>query len=178
VLKKVLLIITILAVAIVFIVLSPRFLFRQARISHELSIREEVIPLDESREGIRIADYRGRWDSMYAKLELTPEKYDQVKQRLLMFYGSKTNKDFTDEILSEESMYSYDPTGFYYSLRYTNNAKNMRGYHSLNLDDYEELIIMQTTYAKYVFIYGTTGGKTFILAKESNGNCYLYIIKG
>ena len=176
-LKKVLLIITILAVAIVFIVLSPRFLFKQARISNELNIKVEAIPLDISWEGIRIADYRGRWDSMYAKLELTPEKYDQVKQRLLLFYISMTNKDFADEILSEESTYSYDPTGFYYSLRATNNAKNMSGYHSLNLDDYEELIIMDTMYAKHNFIFGTTGSRRFILVKESNGNCYLYIIK-
>jgi len=175
--QKPLIILIVLAALVIAIMLSPRFLFQQARITRELSLTIESIPLDISWEGVKTIDYRGRWSSMYAKLELSTEKYEQVKQRFLQFAGSDTSKDFADEVLSEDSKYLYNPTRFGTMLSVMNNVKDMGGYSSMKLDEYEELIIMDTTYGKMVFFAGTSGARTYVLVKENGGNCYLYIIK-
>jgi len=145
-------------------------------ISHELNITIEAIPLEISWDGVRIADFRGRWDNMYAKLELSKDKYEQVKQRFLLFSGSETNKDFSDEILSEESRYSYNPSIFHSMLSAVKNTKKIADYYSMNIDEFEELIIMETTYGKMGFLTGATGSRHYVLVKERSGECYLYII--
>ena len=175
--KKLLLVLGVLAVLVTFVALSPRFIFVKAGITRELNLTIEAVPLDISWEGIEIVDYRGRWGSMYAKLELSPEKYEQVQQKFLLFYGSKTNRDFSGEISNGESRYEYDEASFSSMLMVINRVKDRGAYHSMNLDDCEELLIIDTTYGKMVFLAGTTGSRRYILAKEGGGNCYLYIIK-
>ena len=146
-----------------FIAFSPQFLFQRARISNELNKIVESIPLDISWEGVKIADYRGRWNSMYAKLELSTQKYSKVKQRFLLFEGSVSSKDFTHEILSEQYSYRYNEKYFLSTLSLINNVKRLQRLSSMSLDEYEELLIMETTYGKLIGM--TTGGR-FMYWKE------------
>ena len=162
----------------VLIIFAPRFLFRKARISAELnSIVEAGVRIGISIEDASILDYYGRWNSMYVKLELPTEKYDQVKRNMLLLEGTATSKDFSGEISIEESGYRYDSNYFHTLLSVISNAKKMGEYNSMNLNDNDEILIMDTTYRKIVFFVGTTGARNYVLVKGNRGNCYLYILK-
>ena len=174
--KKLALLVVIPVFLIVLAIFTQRFLFREARISHELNIIIEGIALDISWEGVKIIEYRGRWSSMYTKLELSIEKYDQVKRRFLLFEGTVSNKDFENDILREQSRYSYNEVRFLSELSTMNKRINRLSWlKSMNLDDYEELLLLETTYGKLIGM--TTGGRFYVLGKENSGNYYLYIIK-
>ena len=168
--KKLLLWAIIPSALFVFFVFTPR-----VRVSHELSrIIEAGLRLDISSKDVKIIDYHGRWSGMYAKLELSMDKYDQVKQRFLLNAGTASNKDFEDEIISEESKYRYDFKYFSSQLSFMNSVKHSGGFQSMNLDDYEEMLIMGTLYGAWF----TTGGTEYVLVKENSGNCYLYVWSG
>ena len=163
--------------AIVFAVFAPHFLFQQTRVSAELKQTVlDGVRLEAPLENVIIVDYKGRWFSMYAKLDLSLDEYNQLKQIFLQAQIIATNKNFTGEIPTEMSRYHYNPDLFASMLAVMKNVKHRYSAKSMNLDDYEELLITDRLYRKvYFFIAGTTGENHYVLAKEKNGNCYLYI---
>ena len=170
--KNKLVLVIIPTLLIVIGVLAPRFMFRQTRISHELSRRVDFnIHLDISSKDVEIVDFRGRWSSMYAKLELSEELYDLVKQRFLIDAGTTSDKDYTKEVINEQFSYRYSAEFFLSSLSSLNRAKRNGGLQSMNLDGYKELFIVEAMYGKWF----TTGGTSYVLVKENNGNCFLYL---
>ena len=157
---------------IAFATVAPSFLFRQTRISYEINRRVDFsIQLDISSKGVRIVDFYGRWFSMYAKLELPAEEYDKVKQIFLLNAGTTANKDFAREIIGEQSKYQYDNERFLSDLSNIQRAKHRKGLQSMNLDDYKEIFIAEAMYG----VWFSTGGTSYVLVKENNENCFLYI---
>ena len=175
-LGKLSIIIVSLAAVVVLAVFAPRFLFRQARISHELS---RAIAYGESLEialsDTRIIDYWGRWENIYVKLELPPETYEQAKQRFLLFSSTASDKDYTEEIQSGASQYEYSEREFDFLLRMVVNSKKRNERHSMNLDEYQELMIMEHLYGTIWRGMMTTGATVYLLVKENSGAHYLYI---
>ena len=162
--------------AIIFTIFTPRFIFQKTRVSHELNhIIESGVRLEISLDDAKIIDYCGRWFSMYTKLELSFDKYEQVKKKLLLVAGTVSNKDFTEDV-DEKSKYTYSAKSFQQYLSVINNVKS-RHENSMNLENYDELLMLtQTRAIEIPFIWGTTGGVHYVLIKEDNGSCYLYII--
>jgi len=170
---KTLLWVLIPALIIVFAIISPQFLFRQTRISYELNKRVDFsAQLDINSNDVEIVDFRGRWFNMYAKLRITMTNYDHVKQRFLLNPGTVSNKDFAGEIMNFQSGYHYDEKSFRSELSVVKNAKHLNGLLSMNLDEYEELLIVDAMYGKWF----TTGGTFYILVKETNVDYFLYVL--
>jgi len=158
---------------IVFALISPQFLFRQTRISYELNKRVDFsAQLDINSRDVEIVDFQGRWYSMYGKLRITMKDYDHVKKRFLLNSGTVSNKDFAGEIMNLQSGYHYDEKGFHSVLSVVKNAKRVEGLLSMNLDDYEELLIVDAMYGKWF----TTGGTFYILVKENNVDYFVYVL--
>ena len=44
----------------------------------------------------------------------------------------------------------------------------------MNLDVFEEMLIVETTYPKAILLGGTTGARIYVLVNEGDGNYYLY----
>jgi len=173
--KKLLLKIVILSLLIGIAALTSHFLYRNVRIQGALNdIIEEGVSLELSTEDVNVVDYRSRTGSTYIKFELTPEIYDYIKHKLLLLSGTETNTDFTADLVSEESGYRFNSDRFLSELSIIKNIKSMGKYHSMNIDEYKELLTMDTTYAKDTFLGGTTGSRRYILVKEDSGNHYLY----
>jgi len=170
-----LIIAAILVVLITFLIPAPQFLFREIRITNEINRLNRYTGVNEleriSLKDFKIADCHGSWSSIYAKLELNESDYERLKWILLDCSGTTTHKDYSDEITNEASRYNYDPSGFSWLLRNMNRIKRAYNYSSINLDDYEELLILDVIYGKW-FSSGTT---IYALTKENDGKHYLYI---
>jgi hypothetical protein len=100
--KRLLLWIIIPASLIVFGVFAPHFLFRQTRIIHELDW------LSTSLINVRVVDYQGCWFRIYAKLELSNEEYDSVKQSILQTGAAASNIVYSMDILNEQQGHIYN----------------------------------------------------------------------
>ena len=145
--KKKALLVVIPTSLVIFTVFSPWFLMRENRILNEVKrVTDVSMQMDNFINDVEIIDYRGRWFNMYTKLELSVEKYNQLKQ----IFVSR----------SESSSFST-----------ITNIKRMRGYHSMNLDDYEERFVAEDVYGEWF----STGETHYALVKEKSGNRYLYI---
>jgi len=171
--EKILLLEIISVPLIICAAFTPRFLFREVRISSELEqmVRSSGVRFETPLEYAKIVDYFGRWSHMYAKLDLPINEYIRLKQGFLQSQLTVTNKDFSEEILSEESQYRYDSRDFSSELSVMKNIKHMYRYHSMNLNEYEELFIVYRLYGEWF----TTGENRYVLAKENDGAYYLYI---
>ena len=180
---QLLLCVVILLSVAAFIVFSPRFIFRSRIIASELNQAFQAGKgLDLSLDDVRIADYQGRWVSLYIslyiKLELTAEKYEEMKLRLLLFNGTVSNKDFSDLVADTASKYRFDYGDFRTWHRVLNNMKRICEFHSMDLDDFEEMLVQETYYGKRISLTEyTSGTRTYVLIKENSGSYFLYIMK-
>ena len=175
--KKVLLWIVIITTVFVVFVIALHFLVRNTRISNELN--QKLLGggrLETSLANVRIIEYNKRPSRMYIKLEPTTVEYERLKQQFLQSSATTSNKDFTADISSEESNYFYDPERYIYDSSIMDSIKNNWAYTSMNLDYCDELLLSSSLRPKESLYSGTTGFVYYALAKESNGDCYLYII--
>ena len=160
---------------LLFVVFAPRFFFVQTRITNELNQKlfDDVWLGPSPLESLEIVDYRGRWFSVYVKLKLSKEEYNRLKQKFFQSGGATSSKDFTKEIVGDTGRYLYNPNRFFSELSVINNVKRRYKTQSMDLDDYEELIILISAHDGWIpFI---THGGYYVLEKENGGNCFLYI---
>ena len=89
--------IILLVSAIVFTAFAPRFLFRKIRIQRELDriLQHDMLYLND----LTVADYRGRWNRIFAKLELSKNQYERLKPVFLhLEYESFAPRGFTGDV--------------------------------------------------------------------------------
>jgi len=177
---KKLILIVIIVVSIVFgIMFTPHFLFRRTSIHNSINeVLDAGVSLGLSENDYTVVDFRGRWTSMYIKLELTLEAYNHAKQQMLLSSWTASSRDFTEYIQSEESRYRYSSRDFDFTLSLMRRRETTRKINSMNLNDFEEMLIIEMTDAKAVLFGGTTGFRSYVLVHEMNGNYCLYFVRG
>ena len=153
--KRILLLI--LSALMVVIVIYLTAYSPKAIIARELDrITESGEKSGISLADMEIIDYCKKQSTMYAKLEIPPEKYEQVKEKAFRF---ALNSDKWGE------------------FSHMKKLMEGRGGITMNLDDYEERSIVVVLYGKMTSPqFWTTGENYYALVKENSGICYLYIV--
>ena len=170
--KRLLICLLISMLIIALVVFAPRFLYRQARISYELTQRVDFkLDIDVYSNTVRIVDFRGRWLSMYAKVYIPPEMYDQIKEEFIKCVRVTPNNTCDEELDESSDNYFYDGESLLSKLSRVNRMRQQSGLQSMNLNDYEVLFIAEAMYGAWF----TTGGTIYILVKETSNDIYLYI---
>ena len=163
--KRILLIAIILTSLIVIVMIAPTRVIRPIRINKELN----RIQLEISLRDVTIIDYRGHLTGIYAKMELPAELYEKVKER---WYSADCALYYNDFAKGNMRNNHYKYERFLNQLELMDRVKRMNGYHSMNFDDFEEILFIAD------ILYGawfTTGGTDYSFVKEKSGSIYLYV---
>jgi len=176
--NKLIISVIILSSIIGFAVLYPRFVFKKNSCVKELN----RIGIASLLDSVNIVDFSYRsprtiGSLLYAKLVLTVDEFERVKEEMLAMEDTLSSKDYSAEVNSKQVKLHYDTDRFASSLNSIRNLAKRNDLHTFSLDNYEELMIASVLTMKTTFLIGigTTGEAFYILVKELDGSCHLYI---